>query len=362
MKIGIITMWDTADNYGQILQCYALQHYLRQKGHDAFLIKTVSDVCNHKPLKKRIVSLFRKIFNIRFWSLLVFRYKLTVFDKKYGTVDRGFEKFRSGFIVSTDQVYDINMLEENPPLCDAYITGSDQVWGAVSKVNFLTFVKKRLKYSYAASFGSNPFTREGCLQMREMLSSFDAITVREEKGVSKCKEWNIEASRVVDPTGLLTKEDYLKIAKEPSGNGYVLIYLLGNYTDVNVGKVYRFARCKGLEVKYIASQGRNDNYEKIFPSPTEWLGLIANAKYVFTNSYHCCMFCVYFERKFMFFKLKGIFKGMNDRFETLMKQYSIPHVKEIENIENIIFDYMLISEKVNEDRDKGKQILNIWFN
>lgn len=39
MNIGIITMWNSKDNYGQVLQCYALQHYLREQGHNAFLNK-----------------------------------------------------------------------------------------------------------------------------------------------------------------------------------------------------------------------------------------------------------------------------------------------------------------------------------
>ncbi len=39
MKIGIMTFWWSEDNYGQLLQCYALQKYLRDQGHDPFLIR-----------------------------------------------------------------------------------------------------------------------------------------------------------------------------------------------------------------------------------------------------------------------------------------------------------------------------------
>ena len=39
MKIGILTFWWSQDNYGQLLQWYALQKYLRDAGHDAFLIR-----------------------------------------------------------------------------------------------------------------------------------------------------------------------------------------------------------------------------------------------------------------------------------------------------------------------------------
>ena len=39
MKIGIITFWQSNDNYGQALQCFALQKQLISMGHTPFLIK-----------------------------------------------------------------------------------------------------------------------------------------------------------------------------------------------------------------------------------------------------------------------------------------------------------------------------------
>lgn len=39
MKIGVITFWQSLDNYGQQLQCWALQQYLQKEGHDVFLIR-----------------------------------------------------------------------------------------------------------------------------------------------------------------------------------------------------------------------------------------------------------------------------------------------------------------------------------
>lgn len=354
-------MWDSADNYGQILQCYALQHYLRQSGHEAILIKSISDTIEHKSFLQKIPKLSKKLFSYRFWSLLIFRYKLKKFANTYGNVDRGFDAFRSKFICSTQDIYNLKQLEENPLICDAYITGSDQVWGSLSKVNFLTFVKNKPKYSYAASFGSNFFSIDECKQIAEMLSSFTDITVREDKGVLRCKKMGIKSKRVIDPTGLLIKEDYLNIAVKPQEDDYVLIYLLGNYTHVNIHEIYKFAKSTNLKVKYIASQARNDKYDKIFPSPTEWLGLVANAKYVFTNSYHCCMFSIYFEKKFMLFELIGIFKGMNIRMETLITQYSIPRVQRIQDIESTIFNYGLISDRINIDRNDGRVLLKEWF-
>lgn len=361
MKIGIVTLWDSNDNYGQILQCYALQYYLYLQGHEAELIKVINDTDNKKKLVSRILRLPFKFVSFRFWSLLVFRVKSKKFAKIYGNVDRGFERFRRKYIHTTDKVYDLSQLKSEKLLYDAYITGSDQVWGSLSKVFFLDFVESSPKYSYAASFGSNPFSKEGRQFMKRMLESFNCITVREQFGVKQCATMGFLATRVIDPTGLLSKDDYLEIAHLPKEKGYVLIYLLGNFTDVNIKSIYQFAKERNIEVKYVASQARNDCYDKIFPSPSEWLGLIANAEYVFTNSYHCCMFSMYFEKKFKFFKLNGIFRKMNTRMETLLTEYSIPWIDNIDDIDEISFDYQKINQKFLADKDKAVNILKTWF-
>ena len=56
MKIGIITYWSSQDNYGQILQCYALQKYLINLGHEAFLIKYLPTTIK-EPLFQRVRNL-----------------------------------------------------------------------------------------------------------------------------------------------------------------------------------------------------------------------------------------------------------------------------------------------------------------
>ena len=71
MKIGIITFWTSEDNYGQVLQCYALQQYLRQAGHNPFLIRYIldNDVQTSGFQKIRKLLSFRKIVgHIRYLS------------------------------------------------------------------------------------------------------------------------------------------------------------------------------------------------------------------------------------------------------------------------------------------------------
>ena len=62
MRIGVITYWYSEENYGQILQCYALQQFLRNMGHEAFLIKYKA--ASYKVRQMRFQDIRYLIFKI----------------------------------------------------------------------------------------------------------------------------------------------------------------------------------------------------------------------------------------------------------------------------------------------------------
>ena len=130
MRIGIITCWWAKDNYGGILQSYALQKYLRDQGHDAFVIRFLWGGDN------RFITKIKKVAKRVLYALSLYR------SKSYGesiraqkeveewNKIRNFDAFRKNNISVTQRLYkDITDLRKQPPLADAYITGSDQVWG-----------------------------------------------------------------------------------------------------------------------------------------------------------------------------------------------------------------------------------------
>jgi hypothetical protein len=114
MKIGIVTFWQSDDNYGQLLQCYALQTFLRQQGHDAFLIKDIP--CKKSPVQKIIhlclhFSIRQVFFSLNYrWN----KWRSIGINKQH---DRDFAKFRMEHIVSTDKEYTLNMLREKSSGC-----------------------------------------------------------------------------------------------------------------------------------------------------------------------------------------------------------------------------------------------------
>ena len=74
---------------------------------------------------------------------------------------------------------------------------------------------------------------------------------------------------------------------------------------------------------YVTGNGKIDRYEKTFATIPQWLSLIDNAEYVVTNSFHCCVFSLLFEKKFGVVPLTKTLAGMNSRIETLSEIFGI---------------------------------------
>lgn len=335
MKIGVMTFWWSQDNYGQILQCYALQKYLRDAGHDAYLIRYKNE--EKSPLWQKCF----KAFNL---SLLYkhLKYKINSCKVKKEQIcnDRHFDEFRKKYINQSEKFYSsYKELKENPPEADIYIVGSDQVWNFsfLKKIKNSSYIHSYMldfgkettkKMSYAASWSMNSLSSKLIDEIKPLLQKFSYVSVREENGVKLCKQCGYDKSEFVcDPTMLLDAEIYRKLyrveAIRKQEKKYLLLYMLNNECNFDIQKVYDFAIEKNLEVVYVTGNGVVDKRDKFFATIQEWLYLIDNAEYIVTNSFHCCVFSSLFEKKYGVVKLKGKSSGMNTRMVTLFNLLGI---------------------------------------
>lgn len=338
MKIGILTFWWSKDNYGQLLQAYALQKYLRDRGHDAFLIRYRPEGdMKRTPLVLRVFKAFNPAKLARY---LAYRMRRRAAKQEQAAFDRGFDAFRDRYIAQSPRVYNSwTELREDPPQADCYIVGSDQVWnfGAIplarcrSAVHayFLDFGKpETVRLSYAASWGRVTLPDEYAREIAPLLSRFRYVSVREESGVSLCVQCGFPGARWVrDPTLLLDAEAWRALYKEnelrkPTGR-YLFLYMLGNECDFDIETVYRFARERNLQVVYVTGNSVVDRREKWFATIPEWLFLVDHADYVVTNSFHCCMFSILFGKRFGAVPLTGNAAGMNARMDSLFELFRI---------------------------------------
>lgn len=365
MKIGIITHWWSNDNYGQQMQLYALQRYLKQQGHEPFLIRYLHN-SNTSKLKKLTMVLNPKlVFNFIYRKVNTAVYKLL----NRNSPSREFEEFRTKYINQSEIIYrGYDSLLNNIPEADAYIVGSDQVWNfnidAINAVTtrtdlkawYLNFASKNAKkLSYAASFG-RPYFPDNCLDyMKSLVEDFDYVSVREVTGIDICNKMGLQQSYLApDPTLLLQKETYIKdFNLEINDNhDYALAYLLGSSIDLTIKDIKN--EVTNMDIKYIASQNKVDLEDKTFATIPQWLELIANANFIITNSFHGVIFCIIFKKNFVAVPLTGTKKVMNVRLESLLGKLGLLQKIYNGNINDALsvnIDYNNVEEKLKNDPD-----------
>lgn len=325
MKVGVITFSSSKDNYGQLLQCYAMQRYLSKLGHEPFLIRYQDTPSAAASFKWRKTGTYiRRLPTYLSW--LYQRFRAQNEGKRYsataGYEQRDFEGFLNRYIQLSEKIYTKDEIMRIPPRADAYLCGSDQIWGG-DTAYYLPFAPdEAIKIAYAPSLGGlSVFTPEYEAQIKACLARLDFIGMREQSGVDTCHRLGFDqAVKVVDPTLLLTAIDYDVIRKDPcTKRPYLFLYLLGNPIDCNPEEVYAFARDRGYDVVYVASQNRTDAYTKTYASIEEWIGYLAGAEMVVTNSFHCVVFSLLYEKRFVSIPLTGGYARMNGRIEELLQ-------------------------------------------
>jgi hypothetical protein len=373
-EIGIITFWNTQDNYGQLLQCYALQQVLRQSGCDPFLIKYVATVSMWKKIKYYLSILFDK----RFLKVILIRisdFKIQVRPSK--PVDRGFDKFREVHIKSTETIYFLSELKNNPPVADYYVCGSDTVWIGYDEGYFLDWGSPDIpRIAYAPSFFSESISQGFKKLLSHSLKKFAAVTVREESGAEICRQAGRKDAFVVpDPTLLLTQPDYFQLYSDIGKTGclgqdkYILLYLLSYQTKIDFDGIVSFARQRGLKVVYVHANGKirkKINKEIIFvsPAPAEWLCLMSNAEYVLTNSFHGTVFSVIFNKKFGFYPLTLIgYANRNGRIYNFLSKLNLCDRiidGDLCRLDNSI-DYERVNAVLDVQRENIRDCFKEWF-
>lgn len=341
MKIGILTFWWSKDNYGQLLQAYALQKYLRDRGHDAFLIRYRPDEgidLKRTPFALRLLKALNPVKLARYLAWCVCA---RVAEREYRVYDRQFDAFREKYIAWSPALYSsYEELRGNPPEADCYIVGSDQMWNFgdlplarcrnTVHAYFLDFGSPEIKrIAYAASWGRETLTDEYVQEITPLLARFSYIGVREKSGVALCALCRKnDAEWVRDPTLLLGAKIYRALyraeyARVPDAP-YVFFYYLGNGGSFDKESVFAFARKRGLSVQYVSGNGNVDTYQKNYATIPEWLALVDHAEYVVTNSFHCCVFSLLFGKRFGAVRLTGTAAGMNTRLASLFELTGCP--------------------------------------
>lgn len=336
MKIGIITFWDSQDNYGQLLQCFALQHYLRKEGHDPFLIRYKSQT-KKKSIVERVLGLW-KILSPAYLSAYI---KLKQNQKNSLAFNklnpRHFDTFRDIHISQSSSEYHSfeDLVNENWEDVDAFICGSDQIWSysqIKDNINafFLQFTPENIKtIAYAASFGRPQLPKDYEKTLPQLLKKFSSVGLREKTGVKLCKEAKrSDAMLVCDPTILINSDDYIStiVNKPIIQKKSIFIYLLNWETEFPFNEIKNYTTEKGLKINFFGSHGvENKNMFSFMNELTipSWIESMASSKFVFTNSFHGTVMAIILKKSFISFPLSGSSAKMNDRINTLLARLGL---------------------------------------
>ena len=369
VRIGIITYWWSKENYGQILQMYALQQCLRIKGYDPFLIKYDPQKDSTIIKNKSKVYYFQKIFNPK--SILRFveqkkNHRLRENERKIHP--RLFNDFLQQNIQESDRKYNsILELRKYPPVADIYITGSDVVWKSFRPAYYLDFGSSKIKrISYAASFGRENIPVEELKIIEPLLKKFNLVTVREFQGIDICaKAGRSDAKFVLDPTFLLPAKHYLDVSSKVNHKeNFCFLYLIGSETCLTIKQILNKLNKSNLEVIYATCE-KYDKYSKVYPTIYEWLEYYAKTNFVVTNSYHGCIFAIIFNKDFVFLPLTGVHSKLNVRVTSLLSYLNLTERIFNNNMDFLLnksIDYSTVNRVLDETKENIFNILTTELN
>ena len=314
MRVAILTL-PLHSNYGGILQAYALQTVIERMGNAV-------DVLNKSRLKH--ISLWRKpvIYIGRFFEKVILKKNVVIREetkhnariKREKSIQQNTSKFVEKYIHARN-IATFNGIRNID--YDAFVVGSDQVWRKkyindtlVAPISdaFLGFARKWnvCKIAYAASFGVDEweYSKEETAVISQLLRKFKIVSVREASGIRLCREYcNVDAKVMLDPTLLLTREDYNTLIPNANQNhaGELFVYVLDRSRDKEL-LVERVATHHQLAINRVGADVENRRLpveERIQPPIEDWLSGIANAKMVITDSFHACLFSIIYHKPFV---------------------------------------------------------------
>lgn len=383
MKIGIISEFkiDTV-NYGNNLQAYALNKYLRDRfsDHEVETIFFKDDKSKHLKVTSYFSYLKVKIGRI-WWKIKGKNSYVPSLD--YSLVEdrlKRFHLFQKENIVLSQKPYTWEELLKSD--YDVFIVGSDVVWNQskafINQIKFLDFKSQgnAFKISYAASFGQNMIPPENRKSICRALQDFKAISVRESSAVELLNSIGVEnVVQTLDPTLLLTCQEWEKVERAPtdidSSNSFIFAYLLGADKQ-QIEIVKQIGKVNDLPIVYIPyAAGVKHYYDYDYGdiplkdcSPEEWLWLIHHAQLILTDSFHGVVFSTIFQKNFLVLKrnyIRDINVRLTDYLELIDQADKMVTNERCLNIDLFHWDYKEIDFKLQKYREFSENFLVSCF-
>jgi polysaccharide pyruvyl transferase WcaK-like protein len=281
--------------------------------------------------------------------------------------EKSFREFSEKYMHETDFIVSQKNIPTNlGERYDYVVVGSDQIWNPKirygSSIDFLTFAPQNKRIALAPSFGISTIPEKYSSKYAQWISEMAFLSVREQAGADIIKKLTgIDAPVHIDPTLMLTKQQWLSIAeksKEKPTEKYLLTYFIGAVSKKRKKFLKDLATKNNLKLVQMASL---DDIKRYDANPGEFIDYIASSSLVCTDSFHAIIFSMQMERPFVVFDREGKSAVMSSRIDTLLSKFKF----ESRKLNNLIIsgeyfniDYTHLSEILDLERKKVMEYLN----
>lgn len=345
-KVGILTL-HYGINYGGVLQTYATKETLKHLGYEPVILDRLPNTFSRKyplirkyahPFTQRAFYLFRK-------------HELQPISRPVFTSDELTALLKEDY-------YGI-------------VIGSDQVWrkevfsvdGDYYMIHQQDLPIRKVAYSASTGVAHWQYDEKDTQQIKQALSKFDGLSVREAESVPVFKEHcGLDVKNILDPTLLAAPEIYTPLCKKAklSGKGKLVTYML-DWTPEKLRIVRETAKQTGLEIQHILPtvNKRKGLLSRVMyqdPSVYDWVNQIATADFVVTDSFHGMAFSIIFHKQFVV--IGNPDRGMA-RFTSLLNHFDIAHRLTQDVMPDISrsIDYVDVDMKLGDLRKTGIDFL-----
>ena len=382
-KVGLIMA--CCSNYGALLQSFATQQIVKRFNVDTEIILYQPDKINwHIKLDRGLIP-----FIIDSWWHNQKNKKIVDVDDEIHRTNKKerqlvLNNFCNNYLENRRMYYGYKDLCKAGGTFDAVIIGSDQMWHpgfSFGNHISLRFVPRNVRtISYATSLGVSKYPRYCWHSAKNVWKRLNYLSVREEQGKEIINKIcpNIPVKVLVDPTYLLTKEEWLELMpfKQIEKERYVLCYFLGN-DEKSYMCAQRFARRYNLKLLSILSDESSSLSDTSFADRVivgadvvDFINLIRGADYVFTDSFHGTAFSVINEKQFFVIYRKRNREKLsrNSRIDNILSMWKLQDRlivdKDLDWNKNGFrpIDYKALSSLVNEKREEGLLFLSMALN
>lgn len=366
--VAILTKYYRNYNYGGMLQGYALYSAIKSLGYSVDIISydvrknansvypSIIQQTKQYGLGAAIPKVAEKVIaKGKFFIKDILEERTELFDKFEADIDADTDLYSDDSINNLKREYRV------------FVSGSDQIWNpnAVRNLYLQTFVSEPYrKISYAASIGRDIFSDYEADIMIPAINRFGTIGVREKTAKKLLSKYISQpVTTVLDPTFLLPIEEWEKVStKRLIDEKYALVYFFSDSLEVRK-KAQEFCKERGLKLvvipyakqEYNLSDSKGPGTRMNDVGPREFVSLVKNAEFVFTDSFHGAVFSLIHQVPFAVFERnKSGHVSMNSRLYDLLELF-----QEKDRLVNV-GDFNRVAALSSIDSEKIKKVISSW--